>query len=183
MIRYEECTQIGILSKKFKFSGELIFSSNSSSISLDSLLKETNFLLIERHPSHLVPYRMISVRPHNRGYIIQLDDVCTDQDADKLTQCSVYIENSIYKKNQKKREKNKTAGAKELVGYEVYNSHNVCIGEICDYYSRKMQDMVEIQLRDEDRTILLPLHSDLVIKEEKRKKRLTVDLPRGLIEL
>jgi 16S rRNA processing protein RimM len=69
-----------------------------------------------------------------------------------------------------------------LIGYSVYNHDDSEAGKISEIFSNNGQWLLEI-LSPEGKSILVPFHEDLIIRIDRRKKIVVMDIPDGLLEI
>jgi 16S rRNA processing protein RimM len=71
---------------------------------------------------------------------------------------------------------------KGLSGYKVYKIDNRLVGTIIDVIENPGQLLMNVRIK-KDKEILIPLHEDLIIRIDNKKKIIKMDLPQGLIEI
>lgn len=70
----------------------------------------------------------------------------------------------------------------QIAGYSVYDSDNILIGTVTEIIANTGQWLLTI-LSPEKKKILLPLHEDLLVKIDNKRKRLVMEVPEGLLDL
>mgnify|MGYP001434106677 FL=1 len=77
---------------------------------------------------------------------------------------------------------NKIEEINSLVGYKVVTSENITIGAINEVIQNPGQWLLSV-ISDSDKTILIPLHEDFIVKIDNAKKLLIMELPEGLTDI
>ncbi len=76
----------------------------------------------------------------------------------------------------------KSIDLKGLSGYKVYKIDNRLVGTVIDVIENPGQLLMNVRI-EKDKEILIPLHEDLIIRIDNKKKIIKMDLPQGLIEI
>ncbi len=69
-----------------------------------------------------------------------------------------------------------------LIGYSVLTSADILIGTITGVIPNPAQILLSVDT-DSGRNILIPLHQDLIVRVDRKKKRLKMNIPDGLLEI
>jgi 16S rRNA processing protein RimM len=69
----------------------------------------------------------------------------------------------------------------QLIGFELIDLEHGRVGIIDNIVELPQQELAEVNY--EGRTVLIPLHEDLIVKTDKKGKKITLRLPAGLLEL
>jgi 16S rRNA processing protein RimM len=76
----------------------------------------------------------------------------------------------------------KIESAKDLTGFSVLTSDNLVLGSVGEVIQNPGQWLLSV-VSDTHKTILIPLHENFIVKIDKKKKILIMDLPEGLTEI
>ena len=98
--------------------------------------------------------------------------------ADKISEflgCRIYLTSEAGSGESQKTKNN-------FIGYQVYSEEGSLIGRITDIISNNGQWLLTI-LSINRKNILIPFHEDLIISADKRKKRIVMEIPDGLLEI
>jgi 16S rRNA processing protein RimM len=76
----------------------------------------------------------------------------------------------------------KDTDIQQIAGYSVYDSNNILIGTVTEIIANTGQWLLTI-LSPEKKKILLPLHEDLIVKIDNKRKRMVMEVPEGLLDL
>jgi 16S rRNA processing protein RimM len=69
-----------------------------------------------------------------------------------------------------------------LMGYSVLTTSDIMIGTITGVIPNPAQILLSVDT-DSGRNILIPLHQDLIVKIDRKKKQLKMNIPVGLLEI
>jgi 16S rRNA processing protein RimM len=70
----------------------------------------------------------------------------------------------------------------DIIGFKVASDDNSFKGTIKDLFENPGQWLLNVE-EENGETILIPLHEDLIIKVDKRKRLIIMNLPEGLTEI
>jgi 16S rRNA processing protein RimM len=134
---------------------------------------ESVFLEIEGKP---VPF-FVSESDYPGGNILRMKFEGYDS-AEKVVEfsgCRVFLSKKqpgtiSYEKNE------------GLTGYKLYLADNSLIGEIHELIENPGQILLVVK-SENGQELLIPLHEDLVVKVDKKKSSIIMDLPEGLTDL
>lgn len=134
---------------------------------------ESVFIEFEGKP---VPF-FITYAEYPGGDVITLkfDGIDSVQKAKEFSRCRVFLTSG-------EPEYNAGEDIKDLIGFKIFSSENKKIGIIKDLTENPGQILLNVDTGD-DREILIPFHENLIVKVDKRKKIIRMDLPEGLTEL
>jgi 16S rRNA processing protein RimM len=134
---------------------------------------ESVFLEIEGRP---VPF-FISDYEYSGADILKLkfDGYNSSDRVIEFVGCKVYLTTppAIGENNEEMR---------TLTGYAVLNSSKVSLGTVDEVIENPGQWLLSV-VSTSNKTILIPLHEDLILKIDNRKKFLIMEIPDGLTEI
>jgi 16S rRNA processing protein RimM len=107
---------------------------------------------------------------------IKLADVNSEEDAKKLIGREVLISEKTIPEEILDQE-----DESDLIGYKVIDTEKVVLGEVTGLDESGIQSLLEVT--NNGKEFLIPVHEDLIKKIDSRKRVITVDLPDGLLEL
>jgi 16S rRNA processing protein RimM len=136
-------------------------------------LTEPVFLELEGRP---VPF-FISYSENSGAGILKLkfDRYNSDEQVREFIGAKVFLSGSASNRE-------KSSDLKTLIGYDVYDQNNEFVGSIKEIIPNPAQPLLRI-ISSAKREILIPLHENLIIGIDKRKKELVMDIPEGLTDL
>ncbi|MCB0518974.1 MAG: 16S rRNA processing protein RimM [Lewinellaceae bacterium] len=68
-----------------------------------------------------------------------------------------------------------------LKGYELVDEEKGSIGQILDIVELPQQELAQVVAGGKE--VLIPLHDDLIVKIDRKQKKITLRLPEGLLDL
>jgi 16S rRNA processing protein RimM len=135
---------------------------------------ESVFLEIEGRP---VPF-FISGMEYSGADILKL----WFEGYDSTEKISEFIGCRIFLTNEIEDGKNQRPDNQLLIGYQVYTGESVLLGPISDIISNNGQWLLNIVYLNK-KNVLIPFHEDFIIRIDKRKKVVVMDIPEGLLEI
>jgi 16S rRNA processing protein RimM len=69
-----------------------------------------------------------------------------------------------------------------LIGYSVLTSDKICLGTVEEVIQNPGQSLLSV-ISASKKVILIPLHDDLIVKIDNKKKLLIMEIPEGLTEI
>ncbi len=105
-------------------------------------------------------------------FIITLDDVLDKETAKPLISSAIHL-----------REKDVTAQYTEttIIGYSMEDKNLGSLGKILKISNLPQQEIASVEMQGKE--ILIPLHPDFIIDVNDEKKKVFVNLPKGLIDI
>lgn len=71
----------------------------------------------------------------------------------------------------------------EVIGFDLEDKHLGVVGTIKSVLDMPAQDVLEVQLRNSEKTALVPITDDFIVKINRDEKTLLSNLPDGLLEV
>ena len=172
MIKKEEVFKIGVFNKPHGVKGELCFSFTDDIF--DRVDGEYLICLLD---GILVPFFIEEYRFRSEtSALVKLENVDTAEQARKFTNVEVYFPLKFVEEDDS--DDIPTWGY--FVGFQVKDIHHGDLGEIVAVDDSTMNVLFSIE-RPDGEEILLPAHEEFIVKLEKKKRRLTVEVPEGLL--
>jgi len=134
---------------------------------------ESVFLEIEGRP---VPF-FISDLEYSGADILKLtfEDYGSIEKISEFTGCRVFLTTEL-------TENSKTEEIHSLTGYQVFTSDDKVLGVIREIISNPGQLLLSV-MADGNKEILIPLHEHFIVRIDKKKKTIIMDIPEGLTEI
>lgn len=172
MIRKEDVVRIGTFNKPHGVKGELSFTFSDDifdRVNCDYFICLLDGIFV---PFFLEEYRFRS----ETTALVKLERVDNAEQARKFTNVEVYFPKSLVDED----ESEDIPTWNYFVGFQVNDIHAGFLGEIVAVDDSTMNVLFAIE-RDNGEEILLPAHEEFMVKIEKKKRILTVELPEGLL--
>jgi len=169
----KDCFYLGKIVKKYSFKGELLVKLDTDEPELYDGL-ESVFVDLR---NNLVPFFIESSQLHKSELLrIKFEDVDTEQDADSLLKCDLYLPLEFLPKLEDGK-----FYFHEIIGFKVEDVNFGAVGIVKSINDSTSQPLFEI---DRDGIeILIPMNDAFIKKVDKKKKFITVNTPEGLIDL
>tara|TARA_B100001167_G_scaffold147896_1_gene95605 strand:+ start:47 stop:559 length:513 start_codon:yes stop_codon:yes gene_type:complete len=165
-------TKIGTIITKHGFNGSLILKVSGK---YSNNLSIVDFLFIEINKKH-IPFKLDSIKTFkNKSYKIKFNEVNDDAYANQLISKSVFIKSNDYPDLKKE-----TNIYSAIINFSAFNNE-AKIGEIININENLPQPVFEINYKS--KTVMVPIHEDLIIKIDKENKNIFLRIPDGLLDI
>jgi len=167
----ERYKTLGYISKPHGVTGEAIVRTD---FDIDDDIFETEwvFLLIEGKP---VPFFIDDMREKSDdAVIVSFNDFSTPEEVVAYVGCTVLVADTS------KKAKKTPVDEYNIVGYSILDKTRGELGAIAEMVDIPGNPLLRIEGAKE---FYIPLQADFLLKIDKKKKVLHVDLPEGLIDL
>jgi 16S rRNA processing protein RimM len=172
-MRKEDCFYLGKIAKKFSFKGEgLIYLDTDE----PELYENMESVFVEFN-KNLVPFFIENSSLHKNDFLrVQFEDVDTEEEADSILNCDVYLPLSMLPK----LEGNKFY-FHEVIGFEIEDKRLGVFGKIVSINDSSAQPLFEVVNGTVE--ILVPMIDQFLVKIDRENKKVVMDLPEGLVEM
>ena len=173
MIKTDEVFRIGIFNKPHGVKGGISFTFTDDIF--DRVDGEYLICLLDGIfvPFFIEEYRFRS----DTTALVKLERVDTAEQARKFTNVEVFFP----KKFAEEDDSEDIPTWNYFVGFQVEDINHGHLGEIIAADDSTMNVLFTIERKDGEE-ILLPAHEEFIVKIEKKKRQVTVDVPEGLLE-
>ena len=172
MIKKEEVFKIGVFNKPHGVKGELSFTFTDDifdRVDCEYLVCLLDGIMV---PFFVEEYRFRS----DTTALVKLERVETAEQARKFTNVEVYFP----KKYAEEDDSDDIPTWQYFIGFQVKDIHHGELGEIVAVDVSSMNVLFAIE-NTKGEEILLPAHEEFIVKLEKKKRQLTVEIPEGLL--
>lgn len=167
-----EYFNIGKLVATFGLKGELIL---KHTLGKKTSLKDLAAIFIEEKKESFIPWFIESTKIKSEEELfVKLEGVNTKEKAATLAQKQVWLPETDFKKYSSK------SAPISFLGYEIVEKNKV-LGKILEVIEQPHQVLCRIDL--DGKEALIPLHGNTIVKIDKKKNQVIVDLPEGLLEI
>lgn len=167
----EKCCEFGLVLKTHGVKGELIV---KTVFHLSRKLKIPGSIFFEIE-GLLVPFFIEEYVIQNEDIIqLKLFDINNKTDALRFLNCKVFIGEFVFSLK-------KQADPSAITGFDIYNQDDECIGKITGIMDIPGNFLLTVSYKD--REILVPFNEYVLIDIDKKRKKIKVNIPQGLIEL
>lgn len=169
----KDCFFVGKIVKKYSFKGELLIKLDTDE---PEMFEDMDSVFIDLR-NNLVPFFIESSQLHKSELLrIKFEDVDSEQDADALLKCDLYLPLEFLPKLDDDK-----FYFHEIIGFTVEDVNLGTVGIVKSVNDSTSQALFEI---DRDGIeILIPMNDAFIKKVDKKNRLIVVDTPEGLIEL
>jgi len=126
--------------------------------------------------SRLVPYFIQHISDQGKKAFVKFEDVDSAEDAGKISKHALYIEKSLRPKSGKGEFYND-----EVVGFEVHDEELGQLGDVQEVMQAGPNRLLVVL--HQGREVLIPVHGPFITSVNKTKKRISVTLPEGFLDI
>lgn len=167
-----EYFKIGKFVATFGLKGELVLKHN---LGKKSSLKGIKAVFIEERKESFIPWFVESTKIKNEEETyIKIEGVDIREQATRLTQKEVWVTEEDFKKFSSK------SSPINLLGFEIVEDGKP-LGRILEVIEQPHQVLCRIEINSKEAYI--PLHEETILKIDRRKNQVIVELPPGLLEI
>lgn len=163
---------IGKLVGAFGLKGEVVLLHN---LGKKTSLKGLQTIFIEVKKEEMLPYFIEGIRIKNDSELfVKLEGINTKEAAQKLIQKPVWLIEEVFHQYAGK------SAPISLLGFHIID-HDTDLGEILEVIEQPHQLLCRIDL--DGKEALIPVHEESLLKIDKKKKQVLVELPDGLLDV
>ena len=172
MLNKENLVFLGRLLKPHGIHGDMILKLNN--LHPDDL-PEMKSIFIEIE-GLIIPFFISQYTDINESSIlVGLDDIKSNEEAKKLIGCKIYITKDILDIPD-----NLHLKSPDLIGYVVIDRKHGNLGKITDFLN--ITDNPLFKVTGKGKELMIPAHSDIILKIDNKKKTVTTEVPEGLLD-
>ena len=172
-MRKEDCFYLGKIAKKFSFKGEVLLYLDTDE---PELYENMESVFVEFN-KNLVPFFIENSSLHKNDFLrVQFEDVDSEEEADSILNCDVYLPLSMLPK---------LSGNKfyfhEVIGFEIEDKRLGVFGKIVSINDTTAQPLFEVLNGEVE--MLIPMIDHFLVEIDRENKKVIMDLPEGLVEM
>ncbi len=167
----EESFKIGFVAKTHGLKGEVTIQMTPECPDLT----EVNSFFVEKN-QNLIPYFLETVSLKGDKAFIKLEDVDTIEQASDLKGCSLYLPKAEREKLGRGEFYND-----EVIGFEVLDSETGSIGLVTEVFESGPNRFLMIDHNGKE--VMIPLNGPFIKSVNKSKKKISVELPDGFLDI
>jgi len=169
----EDCFYLGKIVKKYSFKGELLAKLDTDQ---PDLYEDLDAVFVQLGRDFL-PFFIEKSSLHKSDLLrIKFEDVDTEDDADQLLKCELYLPLAALPK----LEGNKFY-YHEIIGFTIEDAAFGTVGTITGVNDTTSQPLFEIERGAIE--ILIPINDEIIQKVDRAAKTIHIEAPEGLIDL
>nr|WP_295873503.1 ribosome maturation factor RimM [uncultured Chitinophaga sp.] len=164
---------IGKLVSAHGLQGELLV---RHSLGKRSALKGVTAIFLEERKNSFIPYFLQQATVKDAEHIyIRLEGVDSKEAAQKLLPGQIYLQEDDFKAQTA------SSSPLALLGFTVEDAHHGLLGTVEEVIEMPMQVLIKVQIQGKE--ALLPVNDQSLVKVDRKKQVVHLDLPEGLVEL
>lgn len=172
-MRKDECFYLGKIAKKFSFKGEVLIYLDTDE---PEMYEDLESVFVEFN-KNLIPFFIEKGALHKGDFLrVKFEEVDSEEDADRLINCEVYLPLSTLPKLEGKK-----FYFHEVIGFDVEDIRLGNIGKIVSINDSSAQPLFEIM--KDDTEILIPMIDAFIVEVDRANKKVVLDTPVGLVDL
>ncbi|TBX70646.1 16S rRNA processing protein RimM [Flavobacterium silvisoli] len=172
-MRKDDCFYLGKIAKKFSFKGEVLIYLDTDE---PELYENMESVFVEFNKD-LIPFFIENSTLHKNDLLrVKFEDVDSEEEADKLIGCEIYLPLSMLPKLEGNQ-----FYFHEVIGFEVEDKRLGVFGKIVSINDTTAQPLFEVVNGSVE--ILVPMIDQFLVKIDRENKKVIMDLPEGLIEM
>ncbi|MCX6271453.1 MAG: ribosome maturation factor RimM [Bacteroidetes bacterium] len=173
VIDRDSCFLAGQVTKCSGYQGEVVIVTRGN---FPVEYTELKYVFIEIDDD-LIPFFIEEIDYQGKaGLRVKFLDVPDLERAKRLVNCPVFLPNEVTSGPLKDNPL-----AETVTGFEVTDINLGPVGVVDHILENTNQDLLVVKSPDGE--ILIPIVAEIILKIDKKKKRITVDLPEGLVNL
>jgi 16S rRNA processing protein RimM len=170
-MEFNEYFNLGVISKVFSFKGEVVAKFDVDTPTFYSDLK-TFFI---EHQGNLVPYFIDKIEIQNKGFArLKIKGIDTEEAAKKIVRAKIYLPDTMLPKLEEDE-----FYFHEIVDFTIIDENENEIGTVSEVYDLPGNPIIETVV--DKKEVLIPL--SLMIKTDKKLKKVWVTIPEGLLDI
>ena len=172
-MRKEDCFYLGKIAKKFSFKGEVLIYLDTDE---PELYENMESVFVEFN-KNLVPFFIENSSLHKNDFLrVQFEDVDSEEEADSILNCAVYLPLSMLPKLEGNQ-----FYFHEVIGFEIEDNRLGVFGKIVSINDTTAQPLFEVLNGEVE--MLIPMVDHFLVKIDRENKKVVMDLPEGLVEM
>ena len=166
-------TLIGKITSAHGVKGDIVL---SHQLPLDFDTNLLDAIMIELNPKSYIPFFIKEKKEtHDDEMVLTLEEIDNREDAKKILNKNVFAPPTL------KIEINNGNRWTDLIGFSLSDQHTLEIGKIEDVYINGEQILLVVNYNNEE--VLIPISDELIIANDPKQKKITLEIADGLLEL
>ena len=166
------CYKIGFIMKPHGLKGGVTVSLDPDSpgdfTGIDSIFVEKN--------NRLVPHFIEAVSVRGEKAFVKFEDVNTPEAAAKISKSSLYLPKSLRPKSARGEFYDD-----EIVDFEVTDKASGLLGKVTGITAAGPNKLITLMYQGKE--VLIPINSPFILSINKSKKKISVELPEGFLDI
>jgi 16S rRNA processing protein RimM len=166
-------TLIGKITSVHGVKGDIVL---SHQLPLDFDTDLLDAIMIELNPNSFIPFFIKAKKEtHDDEMILTLEQIDNREEAKNILNKNVFAPPTLT------IEINNGNRWTDLIGFSLYDQNKLEIGKIEDVYINGEQILLAVNYKEDE--ILIPITDELILANEPKQKKITLEIANGLLEL
>jgi 16S rRNA processing protein RimM len=166
-------TLIGKITSVHGVKGDIVL---SHQLPLDFDTDLLDAIMIELNPKSFIPFFIKAKKEtHDDEMILTLEQIDNREEAKNILNKNVFVPPTLT------IEINNGNRWTDLIGFSLYDQNKLEIGKIEDVYINGEQILLAVNYKEDE--ILIPITDELILANEPKQKKITLEIANGLLEL
>jgi 16S rRNA processing protein RimM len=166
-------TLIGKITSVHGVKGDIVL---SHQLPLDFDTDLLDAIMIELNPKSFIPFFIKAKKEtHDDEMILTLEQIDNREEAKNILNKNVFAPPTLT------IEINNGNRWTDLIGFSLYDQNKLEIGKIEDVYINGEQILLAVNYKEDE--ILIPITDELILANEPKHKKITLEIADGLLEL
>lgn len=163
--------KVGYILKPHGLKGEVTISIDQEAPQLD----EVESIFIENN-NRLVPYFIEAISIKGSKAYVKFEDIDSPEAANSISKCALYLPKSTREKSGRGEFYDD-----EVISFEVTDSETGVLGKVVEVVVAGPNKLLSVD--HEGKEILIPVNSPFITGINKSKKKISVTLPEGFLDI
>lgn len=168
----DSCFKVGHIIKAHGLKGEVVVELDTDHpikfSELESVFVEIN--------QKLVPFFIENINLHSKKAILKFEDIDRIEDTQSLIRLPLFLPLEMLPESTEEQ-----LYFSGIIGFKVNDKTLGELGTVKEIYEKQGQDLLSMEYKEKE--IFIPIDESIILKTDRRKKILHVDLPSGLVDL
>ncbi len=169
----DSCFQLGYITRPHGINGEVVFYLDTD---VPERYDQLESVFIEIN-NKLIPFFIEQFKLQGNKAVVKLEDIDDLEATEILTGNTLYLPLDLLPDLGKDR-----FYYHEVIDYTIIEKDKGRLGQIKEVYEANGNDLFSVITKDE-KELLIPVKDDLILKVDKVKQEIHVDLPDGLLDV
>jgi 16S rRNA processing protein RimM len=171
-MKVEQCYKIGKVARPHGLKGEVTVLLEDAPADWEAL----KTVFIQLRPNELVPFFIESVSVRGAKAFVKFEEHDTPEQAESISKKDIYLP-----KNERPKSGRGEFYDDEIIGFEVEDAQHGQIGEISAVETSGTIRLLVVS--NGEKEFLIPTNGPFITSINKTKKKISVDLPEGFLDI
>lgn len=167
----DACYKVGYILKPHGLKGEVTISLDPEAPEFDNI----ESVFVEKN-NRLVPYFIEAISINGSKAFVKFEDVSSPESAYAISKCAIYLS-----KGSRAKSGRGEFYDDEIIGYEVSDTEKGVLGTVMEVVAAGPNKLLSLDHNGKE--VLIPVNSPFITGINKTKKKITVTLPEGFLDI